>query len=802
MKNNKFQNLISRKSVLALAIANAFTAQIAFAEEAVNAEDSKIETITVTSAKRVQNIQEVPIAVTSVSGDALVDMQINDILSLEKAIPGLTVASFGNNPQAVMRGAGAAGTTDIAVPIYHNNMYLPSSGQALAGYLDVERVEALRGPQGTLFGRNTFGGLINVITKKPELEEFDFGLAVTGGDYDLQKFEGFVNVPLGDRVAVRITAADEQRDPYVENVNNSKAGLKDSDYSYVRAQVLFEVTDDLSINLGTSKWEDNGNGNLNWAYKSLGIPLDKDDPTKINPIDGFLDPRMGIYQGCADGDRAGGRSQAGNVCNGDPYAGIVDGDFTIDYDYTPNRKLEDTAVFINVSWDVASHNINLNAATFEYEAINIMDAEYSGNPAWIDGTYGTRKSKQVDLTITSMHESKLQYTVGFYMFDDTDSDNKSAYLFGSLEESWYAYAGATPETPSWAYWNTEGFGGTKSKALYGQATYSLTDKLNLTAGLRYTEDEREWTSSNSLPWDASLRLGPELPKFDYTDKEKEYGEDDHTDYRLGADYQITDEIMIYGSYSTAYIAGSIDNVTHEFGEAQENKAYEFGAKSTLLDGALRLNGAFYTGKHEGLTTTAFVDKGDGVAVATQIPGGSIDAQGLEVEGFWDVTENLAIDFGLSYDMSEYDEFNVATGNLVWNGEQPIGTDEIDSDGNGVFVMDGKDTPYTPDLTVGLGISYTFNLDDYGTIVPHVFAYYNSGYETNRAPVFFGEQDGYTKLDIALRWQSADGDWTAKLWMNNATDELITTYTEILSRARVAQDYAAPKTWGLRVGYNF
>jgi len=789
-----------RKTALALAVANVFTIQAAIAEEATVSDNEEVEKILVTSTKRVQSIQEIPLAVTSVSGQALADMQITDILSLEKAIPGLTVSSYGNNPRAVMRGAGAAGTTDIAVPIYHNNMYLPSAGQALAGYLDVERVEALRGPQGTLFGRNTFGGLINVITKKPELEEFDFGAAITGGDYSLRKLEGFVNVPLGDKVAVRVTAADEQRDPYVENINNPDGGLKDSDYSYARAQVLFQVTDNLSVNVGASYWKDTGNGNLNWAYKSLGIPLDKNDPTKINAIDGFLDPRMGIASGCADGDRAGGRIQAGNVCdpNNSQYAGIVDGDFTIDYDYTPDRELQDTSIFLNVDWDVASHNISVNAAMFEYESRNIMDAEYSGNAAWIDGNYGTRNSHQIDLTVTSQFEGPLQYTFGAYLFDDANSDNKSAYIFGSLVESWYAYEGATPETPSWAYWNNEGFGGTKSTALYGQATYSLTDKLNVTGGLRYTKDRREWTSSNSLGWgDWLSHLGPELPTFDYTGKDKEFGEDDHTDYLLSADYQLLDDVMLYASYSTAYIAGSVDTATQKFLDPQENKAYELGVKSVLLDGSLRLNGAFYTGTHTGLTTTAFIDKGDGVAVATQIPGGSINAQGFEIEGVWDVTDNLLVDFGISYDMSEYDEFNVSTGNLVWNGEQPIGADP-----GGVFVMDGKNTPYTPDLTVGLGVSYTFDLGDMGTVAPHVFSYYNSGYETNRAPVFFGEQESYTKLDLSVKWISASGDWNAQLWVNNATDELITTYTEILSRARVAQDYAAPRTWGLRVGYNF
>ncbi len=795
------RKLIGRKTVIALAVANVLNVHSVMAEEATVEED-QIEKIMVTATKRVQNIQEVPVSVTSISGDGLVDMQITDILSLEKAVPGLTVASYGNNPQAVMRGAGAAGTTDIAVPIYHNGMYLPTAGQALAGYIDVERIEALKGPQGTLFGRNTFGGLINVITKKPELEEFDFGAAVTGGDYSLQKLEGFVNVPLGDSFAMRVTAADEQRDPYVENVNNPNGGLKDSDYSYFRGQLLFKPSDNFSINVGTSYWKDTGNGNLNWAYKSIGIPLDKNDPTKINAIDGVMDPRMGIAVGCTDGDRPGGRSQAGNICDGDPYAGIVDGDYTIDYDYTPDRELEETAFYLNVDWNVASHNLTLNAAAFDYQSRNIMDAEYSGEAQWIDGNYSSRKSHQVDFTITSLSDGPLQYTFGAYLFDDTDQDNKSAYIFGSLTESWYAYAGATPETPSWAYWNTEGQSGTKSTALYGQADYALTDKLNLTAGLRYTKDERESIGSNSLPWDASERLGPALPTFDYTGKEKSYGDDNNVDYRLGADYKISDDLMVYTSYSTAYISGSVDNVTHKLLDPQTNEAFEIGFKSTLLDGDVRLNGAFYNAKHDGLTTTQFIAKGDGVAVATQVPGGSIDSRGIEFEGFWYATDALVVDFGVSLDFSEYEEFNVGAGNLVVDGEQPIGVDYIDSDGNGYFTMDGKDTPYTPDATVSVGVAYNLDFGEMGTVTPYLYTYYNSGYETNRAPVFFGEQESFTKVDFSVKWQSAGGDWTANLWVNNATDELITTYTEILSKARVAKDYAAPRTWGLRVGYNF
>jgi iron complex outermembrane receptor protein len=801
----KKYNMLS-KTTVALAVANALVMSSAFAQ--VKAED-EIEIIEVSATKRVTNIQDVPLAVTAISGSALLDMQITNVMSLEKAIPGVTITSFGNNPQIILRGAGSAGTTDIAVPIYHNNMYLPTTGQALAGYLDVERIEALRGPQGTLFGRNTFGGLINVITKKPELEEFSFGGAVTLGDFNLVKTEGFVNVPVSENIAFRITAADEKRDGFVENINNPAGDIKDSDYTYVRGQLLFKPTDNLSINLTAAHWKDTGNGSLNFGYKPAGIPLDKDDPTLINAANGFLDPRFGVYEGCADGspDRPGGRTvSGGNVCDGDPFATIVPGARTIDYDYTPNRELEETSFYVSIDWEVAEHSVLVNAAMFDYQSINLMDADLSGLASWVDGNYSTSKSKQIDITVSSLFDGPLQYTAGVYYFNSQDPANRSAYLFGSLVDSYSGYAGATPDTPSWAYWNSEGRGGTKSTALYGQATYALTEKLNLTAGIRYTEDDRESQSADPLSYgDTAARLGPKLPIRTYGSREVQRGVDENTDYRLGADYKVNDDLMVYATYATAYIAGSTDVTTQTLLAPQTNKAFEIGAKSTLLDGDLRLNVAAYSGKFEGLTTTAFVEQGTtGVAVATQVPGGSILSRGLEVEGFWDVTDALVVDFGVSIDMSEYDQFIVDAGNLVWNyGDGPVGPIGSETiNGSSVYVVDGQDTPYTPDMTVGLGVSYFIDLGDMGTIKPHVFAYYNSGFISNRAPVFFADQSAYTKLDLSVKWESVDGNYTVQAYVNNATDELIKTYTEIFSRARVAYDYNSPRNFGVRFAYNF
>jgi len=188
--NRQQATLISPKT-LAFAISAALASQ-AQAQDA--SDENVMEEVVVTATKRVESMQDIPIAVTAISGETLTELNIVNVLDIEKTVPGMKVRYVGADPTIIMRGAGSAGTTDLAVPMYIDGLYRPRAGQALASYLDLERVEVLRGPQGTLFGRNTLGGLINLVTIKPDTGLLDYGGAVTLGDYDLRKFEGFVNV--------------------------------------------------------------------------------------------------------------------------------------------------------------------------------------------------------------------------------------------------------------------------------------------------------------------------------------------------------------------------------------------------------------------------------------------------------------------------------------------------------------------------------------------------------------------------------------------------------------------------------
>ena len=766
------------KTAVATAVAAAL-ASPAMAQERV------IEEITVTATKREMNVQDVPISITAVSGTKLQELNITNVVDLGKTVPGLVINNSGNQPVPIMRGAGAAGTTDIAVPVYVDNMYRPLAAQGLASYVDVERVEVLRGPQGTLFGRNTLGGLINIITRKPSFEEFDFGGSLTAGDYELMRAEGFVNAPFSDTVALRVTLTDETRDPYVENNFNPEAGLKDANNTYARAQLLWAPNESFDINFGATYWEDTANGNADYAFKCLGVPVNATTQRFDGTENGFLDPRCGVRDGWD-----GGRPQAGSVSNGDESALVLPDPFEIAFDYAPVRDIEENAFTVAMNWHFTGHHLAVRGAYNDFSENVITDTDLSSNNALVAGHLRNSKVTQVDVNLNSESQGRLQYTVGAYYFDDTESDaNTYAFIWG------YTYS--DPVNPSWATWLYQGNGGTESTALYGQAEYSFTDRFRGIAGVRYSQDERR---SFSLGVDPSTLDDP-VPGYTGTPTPIN-GDDEHTDFRLGLQYDIRDDMMLYGSVATGYIAGEVQELTNNLLEPNEVDAYELGLKGVYGDGRLQLNAALYRSEYENLTTTVFVTAGTAMTIiAQQVPGGSLTSQGLELEGSWYPTDNFAVDFGAAFDDSEFDEFNAA--NRVGSVEFGYpGSDFIDEAGQGWFILDGEKPRFSPDVTANLGLSYTFDLSGGSDLRPWVYGYYSDGFKATNDPIFWSVQDSYTTVDLGATWRSAGQNFNVGAFMINATDELVFTDATMFSRGRAMADFAAPRHWGVRFSYNF
>lgn len=772
----------SRK-LLVLAITNTMAAGVTNA--------AVIEEVVVTATKRAASLQSIPMSVTAVTGANLTEMGIDNVLDMEKTTPGLKIRDVGNNPKIILRGAGSAGTTDVAVPIYVDGLYRPRPGQGLASYLDVDRVEILRGPQGTLFGRNTLGGLMNVITNKPEMGVMDFGAAATLGDYDLRKFEGFANVPLGDRVALRIAASDTQRDPYVENVYDSAGGLKDADATYARGHVLFNISDTMDLNLGYGYWSDTANGAGDFGHKVLGIPVNPETQA-TNGLTGILDPRMGLRDGWE-----GGKAKNGSVSNGDPSAFLTGDIREIAYDYRPNRDMKEDSFTGEFNWDLGFASLRVAAGYYDFEAYNILDGDFSiagaytpigTSGGWASGEQEVSESTQVDVNLTSASAGVLRWTLGYYSFSE---DRTRGWIFGDTSAD-------APQSVSWAHWLHADETTADSQAIYGQAEYDLTDDLTLTVGARYSDDER---SVVVLGVDPDSLEGTDRPRYISTPGAlKAKGDDSQVDYRVALQYNINDDVMAFASVATGYISGEVQQGTGTLLDPSENEAYELGIKSTWLSGGLQVNATYYNSEYTGLTTSQlFVVPGTDVFGTRVVPGGGLDSEGLEAEIIWQATDALRITSSLTYDKSEFSEFNIAYRYSETNGNSRI---TVLDDGSMSMDVSGLDSPFSPDISANLGISYDISLGSLGSVTPSVFVYYSDDYETWPAPYFWTHQDSYTTVDLSVIWYSPGSTYSVQAYVNNLTDEEYITGSDTFSDSRAVVQFNDPRVWGIRAAYNF
>ena len=772
-----------KKSALAVAISNAIVASMAHA--------AQIEEIVVTATKREASLQEIPMSVSAISGENLASMGIENIQDIEKAIPGMKIRDVGNHPKLIIRGAGSAGTTDLAVPIYNDGLYRPTASQGLASFVDIERIEVLRGPQGTLFGRNTLGGLLNVITKKPSTDGLDTGLSVSVGDYDLRKFQGFVNVPLSDSVAVRLTATDTTHDPYVENTYDSNAGLIDADNTYVRAQIQFDINDDMDLNLTYGKWSDTANGAGDFGHKVLGVPVNP-ATRATNGFTGILDNRAGTRDGWQGGKSKNGKFPV------DPSAGITDDLRTITYDYRPNRDMEEDSLTLSFNWNLGFANLKVNAGSYDYEGYNILDGDFSvagtydpvgedTTGGWASGEIRTSDSNQVDINLSSIGDTELRWTIGYFNFSE---DASYKWIFGDT-------AASAPQSVAWASWLHGTESTADSSAFYGQAEYDITEELTVTAGARYSDDER---TSQGLVVDQSTLDGTPRPGHTASSAAKRTGDDTHTDYRLALQYNISNDIMVFAAASTGYISGAVQQGTGVLLDASENDAIEVGIKSTLLDGSMQLNATYFDSSYDGLTTSElYIVPGTDLFGSRTIPGGGMDSSGLEIEMVWQASDKLRVTSAVTFDNSEFTAFTKDYKYTETNGNSRITV--LDGGGKSMD-MTGLDTPFSPDVSGNLAVTYEIDMGARGTLIPGIFLYYSDSYNTETIQYFWSQQGSFSTVDLTATWYSASDAYSIQAYINNASDEDYLTGSDTFSNERAVVQFNDPRTWGIRASFNF
>jgi iron complex outermembrane recepter protein len=780
---------------------------------------AQVEEIIITAEMRNTNVQATPLAVTAVSADMLEARNQTNIFQVSAQAPNVTLtpAGVGNGPAmlAFIRGVGQTDfnfAVEPGVGIYVDDVYFPTLTGSLIELLDLDRVEILRGPQGTLAGRNAIGGFIKLYSQKPGEEEGG-RVSITSGSFNRLDFSGAADLKFTDSVSARISGVSKTEDGYVDRLDyacatgdkNFPTFLQGGDLTgcklgteggrsvtSLRAAIRWDVSDNVEINLvhdntnedseappgvllqvnearakvngygaGTSilgvdgkttYWYDN-RFVTHGQYRQPNAPVNDAYVTYSNYIDTLKDPTYNIF----------------------PFAGGA---------IAPIQTLNQQGTSVTVDWTLSdSLAFKSITAVREYESDWAQDADASpiNSQQLIQRLEHAQKSQEFRLSGKTFQD-KLEYTVGVFWFDQDGTLEANVNL---------PYAGINfihgPDpTPS------------TSKAIFANGVYHITDDLNLSLGLRRSEDKKDYVFFRRNP-DGTLPTPctgfpfavPVAPNcvFNGLYNQSAHFEGDRTDWRVALDYAFTDSIMGYAQVSTGYKAGGVNPrpyfiIQIEDLAPEEVTAYEVGVKSVLFDRRLRLNGAVFFNDYSDIqlqqNECEQPDGSIGAPCLQPANAGDADVSGIELEAELDL-DSWILDASISTLDFEYTRISPS-----------------------VQVTKNMKTPFTPDLKYSIGAQYTYDMGSNGTLSSRLDLSYQDDIYAAAINAPSNLIEGYSLVNGRVTWSAANKDWQVFGEVNNLTDEeyYLTIFDQYLSSATVTGTIAKPRTFAVGVKRNF
>jgi iron complex outermembrane recepter protein len=572
--------------------------------------DSVLEEVIVTAEKREKNLQKVPIAISVFSEGVLRDRGISTPEDLQFSTPSLVVGAtvFGGAIVSV-RGVGSENLGvggDPGVPLHIDGHYVQSSSHILRNMFDIERVEILKGPQGTLYGRNAVGGNINIITKRPA-DSFEGQVSVDLGNYDKVLLQGMLSGPLSSRLRSRIVFSGENRDGYTENVATGKDNLEDADYKALRASFEYDLTERIQAYLTGHYFDDSSTPRITRLV----------DPYPVDPI------LAGFYVNPWAGAGV-------NITASDPRK--------VRLNSPVNNSFESKGGSFDIDWDMGAVIFRSLSSYDETKYSAVADIDGSDLVTLTQGARTETKTFTQELQLLSNNNDNLEWIFGlFYYNEDSSADSFLSInsFFGPGNPPTLIEIGPN-EIDS------------QSLGVFGQVDYFVTDKLTASFGLRYSEDEKELLELQRL-----TDFGVVAPDGSPLTQELDDKWDKIT-WKLGLNYAFSRDVMLYASYSTGYKAGGFNTGTFQATsyEPETVDSLEFGIKSRLWQDRIQLNvsGYFYDYKDkQELRYNELVS-------AELINAAAATVEGLEFELQARLIPELLVDFNFSYQKSEYDEF--------------------------------------------------------------------------------------------------------------------------------------------------
>ncbi len=890
---------------VAISFANAVGASAALAQEEENTKS--IDEIIVTATKTETSLMKTSIAISAFDQESLDRNNIKSIKDIANLVPNMDISVINgqSTPIISMRGVRSTNETELgdpAVGVHLDGVYSPRMQGIMSMMFDNERVEVLRGPQGTLFGRNSTVGSMNVISKRPQFDdEVSGNVNAELGRWNAKSFWGALNVPVTDTFALRFAGKVHERDSYIDVYYDpnqyDQRYLNELDPQIGQAPIIngantFTPTEGLTRTQHSNWW-------IDWA--GGGRPIR--ELTKADPSDSYGNADEHGYRMSAlweptdkwsvyasyqkyNQDSAGGidlvnceklRGRPHRDANGAPVDGVigdcstlfpqddtytavvnVPGKLYLDIDYYRARVDYDINDNVRAAWIAGWEKQDRESAQDMEQSLNAWD----GAMFFLPGTGSESYSHELQLVGSG---DKLNWIVGANLFHE-QTVTKGFYQ-NSIQDV--------------AFWDQPDRS-SDSYAFFGQATYSLTEQLHMTLGLRYSNEEKEdvggrgltcaiWNGcySNGVWWDPNvLNAQPSdayydpsiYPEFQENDN---YGEWDSTDWRIGLDYDLNEDTLLYTYLATGFKSGGIgdviratdpytgENIEAKTSFGQENvTTFEVGVKTSLLDNSLNLSANYFFMDYEDMQYASVgpvasihqlrtetnpdgspVLDGNGdpvqswvlspmLAYYTQnVPGAEI--QGIEVEFDWKPFENGRMSGFFTWTDTEI----VEDWNTKWNYDPVayfgIPYEESQDPNNPLLQVNlkGNELAVTPPFEINLNYEHWFEIKGVGNIVPWINIHWeddsyltvwnvekhvdNMNFVIPDEDIHYTDdkRDAFVTANATVKWIPASERWYAEAFVYNITDEVV-QYWGGAAEGVAKGSMSQPRYMGIRVGMNW
>lgn len=750
---------------------------------------SGLEEISVTATRRVQNMQEVPISIVAITGENLVMRGIDNLEKVSQGIPNVIITGGGGGTGGAsfrMRGIPNVGT-------YVDNVWqVGTAGFLTQEFVDIDRVEVLRGPQGTMFGRDSTGGAIRIWTKRPS-DELSGSITTTLGSLDRLDMKGSIDLPLSDRIKSKWTVANMSRDGYIKSLTTGESG-GGIDQQVMRGDIVWDATDTLSFRVDYQTNESTfteprvqdamfrtyNDPNPNWGKQLVGLPEFYNyvgTDSRGQPVEPFFSPANQVA-GFPGGKVGKWENRSGTVL--------------------PNRYETNQASF-EVTWQLPYDiDVMYLASKVSQDADSVVDWDNSQYDLVLDINRSILDMTSQELQVTGTLTDMFDWMGGLYSWDQETHNRNGRWQVNEFQKGIFPVAnvlnsaacnpvGGTPAgyTGCQAVYN-QAIGGAYDVrsiaeqdgwAVFGETTMHVTSQLDLTLGLRH-HDQAGYSQNKAAIAGVTAPKPADPTQFHVGDAfaGNKVGVPNAFQFkkntmRAVAKYTFNDNLNAYVSYSEGFNSGGIsapviNGVRTEFPFAPSTlENTEFGIRSDLLDNTLRLNFTVFSTVWADLQAAGVVvDPVTKVQIPTLVTTnvGEAEAKGFELEVTYVPTENLLLTLGYGKLDTAYTD--IAPGTMT--GHLPLNS--------------GTEFAAAPDSSYTMGAQYTGSIGTSGSLVTRLDYNYQgqfwrsepflrvSGYAA--VPDNYEESGDWALINARMTYEPADAPWTISLFGTNLTDE--------------------------------